>query len=86
ILLSVVFQLIIAVILMIPLTPGSAGLAELCYAGFYSLIIPASVVGLFVVLQRLILYYSNLIIGFIASFLIVKREARNEAVITSDES
>lgn len=86
ILLSIVFQLIIAVILMIPLTPGSAGLAELCYAGFYALIIPASVIGLFVVLQRLILYYSNLIIGFIASFIIVKREAKNEAVIGCDEN
>ncbi len=86
ILLSIVFQLIIAVILMIPLTPGSAGLAELCYTGFYSLILPSGVIGLFVVLQRLIMYYSNLLIGFIASFLIVKREARNETVVTADEN
>ncbi|MDO5844649.1 MAG: flippase-like domain-containing protein [Methanocorpusculum sp.] len=84
ILLSVIFQLIIAVILMIPLTPGSAGFAEICYVGFYSLIIPTSVIGLFVVLQRMILYYSNIIIGSIASFIIVKREASNKKVITDE--
>lgn len=83
ILLSIIFQLIIAVILMVPLTPGSTGVAELCYAGFYSLIIPGAVVGLFVVLLRLILYYSNIIVGFIASFIIVRREAAN---VDTDDS
>lgn len=81
ILLSIVYQLIIAVILMIPLTPGSTGVAEICYTAFYSMIMPASAIGLFVVLLRMILYYSNLIMGFIASFIIVKREARNQEVI-----
>ena len=86
ILLSIIFQLIIAVILMIPLTPGSTGIAELCYAGFYSLILPSSVIGLFVVLLRAILYYSNLVLGFIASFIIVKREAKNATVTLDDEN
>lgn len=84
VLLSIVFQLIIAVIMMVPLTPGAAGIAELAYAGFYSLIIPSSVVGLFVVLLRMILYYSNILIGSIASFRIVKREAANKKVISDD--
>lgn len=79
-LLSIVFQLIIAVILMVPTTPGGAGVAEISYAAFYSLILPSAVVGVFVVLLRLILYYSNLLVGFIASFRIVKREAANEMV------
>ena len=85
ILLSIIFQMIIAVILMIPLTPGSTGIAELCYAGFYSLILPSAVIGLFVVLLRAILYYSNLLIGFVATFIIVKREAKNETVTLGDE-
>lgn len=84
VLLSIVFQLIIAVIMMVPLTPGASGIAELAYAGFYSMIIPSSVIGLFVVLQRMILYYSNIIIGLIASFLIVKREAANKKVMCKD--
>ncbi|MBE6507487.1 MAG: flippase-like domain-containing protein [Methanocorpusculum parvum] len=85
ILLSIIFQMIIAVIFMIPLTPGGTGVAELCYAGFYALILPTGVIGLFVVLLRAILYYSNLLIGFIATFLIVRREARNEEVDFCDE-
>jgi hypothetical protein len=84
VLLSIVFQLIIAVIMMVPLTPGASGIAEIAYAGFYSLIIPSSVVGLFVVLLRMILYYSNIIIGSIASFVIVRREAANKKVIIDD--
>lgn len=84
ILLSVVFQLIIAVILMIPATPGSTGLAEAVYGGFYSLLGLGNMLGPFVVLLRLILYYSNLIIGFIASFIIVRREARLKPVIPEE--
>ena len=85
ILLSLVFQLIIAVILMIPATPGSTGLAEAVYGGFYSMLGLGNMLGPFVVLLRLVLYYSNLIIGFIASFIIVKREARMEKVVVDEE-
>ncbi len=75
-LLSLIFQLLITVIMMIPLTPGGVGVAELSLGGFYALIIPTSIVGIFVLLYRFIFYYFNLIIGFIASMLIVRREAR----------
>ncbi|HJJ96511.1 MAG TPA: flippase-like domain-containing protein [Methanocorpusculum sp.] len=85
-LLSLVFQLIIALILMVPSTPGGAGVAEISYAAFYSLILPSAVVGVFVVLLRLILYYANLLIGFIASFRIVKREAANQRVELEEEA
>ena len=80
-LLSIVFQLIIAVILMIPVTPGSTGVAEAVYGGFYSLLGLGNMLGPFVVLLRLVLYYSNLLIGFAASFIIVRREARLKEVI-----
>lgn len=74
---SVIFQIITAIIFMLPLTPGSAGVAEIAYFGFYSIIMPASVIGLFVLLLRMILYYSNIIMGSIASFIIVKREVKD---------
>lgn len=41
---------------------------------------------MFVVLLRLILYYANLLIGFIASFRIVKREAANQRVELEEEA
>ncbi len=77
-LLSLIFQILITVILMIPITPGGVGIAELSLGGFYALIIPTAIVGIFVLIYRFIFYYFNLIVGFIASMLIVRREAHTE--------
>ena len=63
---------------MIPITPGGVGIAELSLGGFYALIIPTAIVGIFVLIYRFIFYYFNLIVGFIASMLIVRREAHTE--------
>lgn len=71
---SFIVQIIIAIIMMIPLTPGSSGIAELSATSFYSLFVPSAIVGVFVVLWRLILYYVNIIIGLLASIWIVRRE------------
>jgi uncharacterized membrane protein YbhN (UPF0104 family) len=43
----------------------------------YALFIPASVVGIFVVLWRIVLYYFNIALGILSSIIIVRREARN---------
>ncbi|MBR1368026.1 lysylphosphatidylglycerol synthetase [Methanocalculus chunghsingensis] len=71
---SFVSQLIIAVIMMIPLTPGGAGVAEVSISTVYGLFISTSVLGVFVLLWRLILYYLNIILGLVASLIIVRRE------------
>jgi len=71
---SFIVQIVIAVIMMIPLTPGSSGVAELSATSLYGLFVPSAIVGVFVVLWRLILYYSNIVIGLIATVVIVKRE------------
>lgn len=76
--LSFIFQILITVILMIPLTPGGAGVAEVSLAGFYAFIVPSAVLGIFVIIWRLIMYYFNLAVGFIASLLILRREAKGE--------
>ena len=72
---SFVAQIIIAIIMMIPLTPGGSGIAELSATSLYGLFIPASIVGIFVVLWRVIFYYFHLIIGFVAGLAIIRREA-----------
>ncbi|MDD2472709.1 MULTISPECIES: lysylphosphatidylglycerol synthase transmembrane domain-containing protein [unclassified Methanoculleus] len=71
---SFVAQLILAVIMMIPLTPGGSGIAELGATSLYSLFIPSSIVGVFVLLWRLILYYLNILVGLLSSLVIVRRE------------
>lgn len=79
-LLSIIFQMIIAIAMMIPLTPGATGISEICYAGLYAMILPTPIIGVFVILVRAVLYYSNLILGAIGTFIIVKREAKDERV------
>jgi uncharacterized protein (TIRG00374 family) len=71
---SFVAQIIIAIIMMIPLTPGSSGIAELSATSLYGLFVPAAIVGLFVVLWRMVFFYFNLIIGFVAGLAIIHKE------------
>ena len=74
---SFVIQLILAILMMIPLTPGSSGIAEVGATTMYALFIPASVVGIFVVLWRIVMYYFNIALGIFSSIIIVRREAKN---------
>ncbi|MFA4875967.1 MAG: flippase-like domain-containing protein [Methanoregula sp.] len=74
---SFVIQLILAILMMIPLTPGSSGIAEVGATTMYALFIPASIVGIFVVIWRIVLYYFNIALGILSSIIIVRREARS---------
>ncbi|MBE6506473.1 MAG: flippase-like domain-containing protein [Methanocorpusculum parvum] len=78
--LSFLFMILITVILMVPITPGGAGVAEVSMAGFFSLIVPANLLGVFVLLWRLIIYYFNLASGFISTLIILRREAKDREV------
>ncbi|WP_421908856.1 lysylphosphatidylglycerol synthase transmembrane domain-containing protein [Methanolacinia petrolearia] len=77
---SFVAQIIIAIIMMIPLTPGSSGIAELSATSLYALFVPSAIVGIFVVLWRLILYYFNIFLGIFGTVIIVKREVVRKAI------
>jgi glycosyltransferase 2 family protein len=74
---SFVIQLILAILMMLPLTPGSSGIAEVGATSMYALFIPASIVGIFVVIWRIVLYYFNIALGILSSLIIVRREARS---------
>jgi len=73
---SFVIQLILAILMMMPLTPGSSGIAEVGATSMYALFIPASIVGIFVVIWRIVLYYFNIALGILSSIIIVRREAQ----------
>lgn len=72
---SFVINLILAILMMVPLTPGSSGIAEVGATSMYALFIPSAILGIFVVIWRLVLYYFNIALGIISSILIVRREA-----------
>ncbi len=71
---SFVVQLVIAMVMMIPLTPGGSGIAELSATSLYGLFVNSSIIGVFVLLWRLILYYSNIFLGMLPGLSIVRRE------------
>ncbi|MDH7509635.1 MAG: flippase-like domain-containing protein [Methanolinea sp.] len=74
---SMIIQLVIAIIMMIPLTPGGSGIAEVLFSTMYGIYIPHALIGIVVVLWRSILYYSNILLGFLGSLVIVRREAQS---------
>ncbi|MEN6516687.1 MAG: flippase-like domain-containing protein [Methanospirillum sp.] len=71
---SFLFQLIIAIVSTVPLTPGSSGIAEIAATSLYVLIVPSSIVGVFVLLWRALLYYYNIVVGAIGSLWVVRKE------------
>jgi len=71
---SFIVQLVIAIIMMIPLTPGGSGIAELSATSLYGLFVSSSIVGVLILLWRIILFYFNILLGVLASLSIVRRE------------
>ncbi len=77
---SFVAQIILTIIMMVPLTPGGSGIAEVGATSLYSLFVSPSIVGVFVVLWRMIFYYFNLVVGFVAGLAIIRQEATTVTV------
>jgi uncharacterized protein (TIRG00374 family) len=71
---SFFFQIVIAIIGMLPLTPGSTGITEISTSSLYALIIPTASIGVFVLLWRFVTFYLNILLGFAASLAIFRRE------------
>jgi uncharacterized protein (TIRG00374 family) len=72
---SFLFQGILQMVADIPIIPGAAGISEIGAATLYRRIVPAYLLGLFVVLWRLILYYSNIPLGLIAGVLAARERS-----------
>lgn len=68
-------QVLLIVIVMMPTTPGSAGVTEGSTAILYSVFIGSSLVGIFVILFRFITYHMGLITGAIFQYRIFKSVA-----------
>jgi hypothetical protein len=73
--LSYAAQILLIVVIMMPTTPGSAGVTEGFVAGLYSVLIGSSLIGIFILIFRFITYHFNLIIGAIFQYRIFKSVA-----------
>ena len=72
---SCAIQVLLIIIVMMPTTPGSAGITEGSTAALYSVFIGSSLIGVFVLLFRLITYHMGLIAGAIFQYRIFKSVA-----------
>jgi len=71
-------QIILLVIIMLPLTPGSSGVAEISLYGLYGVLIGTSsntLIGVFIILYRFISYHMNLTAGAVFQYRIFKSVA-----------
>ncbi len=73
-------QLIIVIVSLVPLTPGSSGIAEVSMAYLYSNFVPTNVLGILVGMWRLITYHTNIFFGaiFVNYSLIKSKIVKNQ--------
>jgi uncharacterized protein (TIRG00374 family) len=73
-------QLIIVIVSLIPLTPGSSGIAEVSMAYLYSNFVPTNILGVLVALWRLITYHTNIFFGAIfVNYTLIKSRILRQA-------
>ncbi|MEA1984896.1 MAG: flippase-like domain-containing protein [Euryarchaeota archaeon] len=72
VLIMVAAQVLLMVVIVIPATPGSSGVAELGATTLFSVFVPTYLLGIVVVSWRAFTFYTNLLVGGFVSFKILK--------------
>jgi glycosyltransferase 2 family protein len=72
VLISFAAQVLLMIIIVVPLTPGSSGVAELAAISLFSVFVPANVLGITVAAWRAFTFYTNILVGGFVSFNLLK--------------
>ena len=64
-------QVLLFILLVVPATPGSSGIAEFGATTLFSTFVPIYMLGVLVVIWRAFTFYINLLIGGVVSFKIL---------------
>ncbi|MBW6517001.1 MAG: flippase-like domain-containing protein [ANME-2 cluster archaeon] len=65
-------QVFLTLVMVVPITPGASGIAELGGAALFGILVPVSILGIVVTIWRLITYYLNIVLGGLVSVKILK--------------
>ena len=65
-------QALLLIVIVAPLTPGSSGVAEFAATYLFSVFMPANIIGIAVVAWRSLTFYTNILVGGIVSFKLLK--------------
>jgi glycosyltransferase 2 family protein len=72
VLISFAAQVLLMIVIVMPLTPGASGVAELAAISLFSVFVPASVLGITVAAWRAFTFYTNIVAGGFVSFKLLK--------------
>lgn len=72
VLISFAVQVLLMIIIVMPLTPGASGVAELAAISLFSIFVPANILGITVAAWRAFTFYTNIIAGGFVSFKLLK--------------
>ncbi len=76
---SITAQIILVIITLAPLTPGSSGVVEFSMSYIYSMFVPSYLIGVLVALWRLITYFVNLVVGAVFVGVSLNRRSNNKS-------
>ncbi|MDF1532060.1 MAG: flippase-like domain-containing protein [ANME-2 cluster archaeon] len=65
-------QVFLTLVMVVPITPGASGIAEMGGAALFGILVPVSILGIVVTIWRLITYYLNIVLGGLVSVKILK--------------
>jgi uncharacterized protein (TIRG00374 family) len=72
VLLCIAAQVLLLIIIIVPLTPGSSGVAEFAAISIFSAFMPVSILGIAVAAWRAFTFYTNILVGGFVSFKLLK--------------
>jgi glycosyltransferase 2 family protein len=65
-------QVLLLIVIVVPLTPGSSGVAEFAATSLFSVFMPVSILGIAVTAWRTFTFYTNILVGGFVSFKLLK--------------
>lgn len=86
VLISFAAQVLLMIVIVMPLTPGSSGVAELAAISLFSVFVPANILGITVAAWRAFTFYTNIVAGGFVSFKLLKDTELVKKYLTQSQS
>lgn len=74
------------IVIIVPLTPGSSGVAEFAASSLFSVFMSANILGIAVLAWRAFTFYVNILVGGFVSFKLLKETEIVKKYLKSPQS
>lgn len=79
-------QVLLMIVIIVPLTPGSSGVAEFAASSLFSVFMSANILGIAVLAWRVFTFYVNILVGGFVSFKLLKETEIVKKYLKSPQS